>query len=413
MEADGMTREEMTMSELFATIRDRSKYYESDMVRFLCDLIRTPSFSCKEQDVIGVIAKEMTVVGIEKIRVDGLGSIIGTLGNGPHLIAFDAHVDTVYAGDRSQWFFDPFTPKIEDGKVWGRGAVDQKSGLASMVYAAKLIKELNLNSAFTILFTGTVIEEDCDGLCWQYLIQEEKIHPELVIITEPTNMNLYRGQRGRMEIRVDAKGRSCHGSAPERGDNAIYKTARIALEIEKLNERLPADLFLGKGTITVTEIRSSSPSLCAVADGSDLHLDRRLTWGETKESAVAEVRDAAARAGYPDAEVTVLKFEEPAYTGRIYPIEKYYPTWILPENSEFMVTAKETYQLLFDKQPLIDKWTFSTNAVGIAGKHGIPCLGLGPGDEIYAHAPNEACPIEQITDAASFYAALVARLNGR
>ncbi len=243
------------------------------------------------------------------------------------MIAFDAHIDTVYPGDRAQWKSDPFKPRIKDGKIWGRGTVDQKGGMAAMVYAAKIIKELGLNDQFTIYFTGTVMEEDCDGLCWQYLLKEEKLKPEFVVITEPTNLNIYRGHRGRMEIRVEVKGRSCHGSAPERGDNAIYKIARIALEIEKLNKRLRNDPFLGKGTVTVTEVRSSSPSLCAVADGAGIHLDRRLTAGETKASALAEVRDAAKRAGYPDAKVFVLNYAEAAYTGKVYPTEKYYPTW--------------------------------------------------------------------------------------
>ena len=169
------------------------------------------------------------------------------------------------------------------------------------------------------------MEEDCDGLCWQYILNEDELKPELVVITEPTNLNIYRGHRGRMEIRVEVKGRSCHGSAPERGDNAIYKIARIALEIEKLNERLRSDPFLGKGTVTISEVKSSSPSLCAVADGAGIHLDRRLTFGETKESAIAEVQDAAKRAGYPDAKVFVLNYEEAAYTGKVYPTEKYYP----------------------------------------------------------------------------------------
>jgi putative selenium metabolism hydrolase len=216
-----------------------------------------------------------------------------------------------------------------------------------------------------------------------------------------------------MEIRVEVKGRSCHGSAPERGDNAIYKIARIALEIEKLNERLRHDAFLGRGTVTVTEVRSGSPSLCAVADSAGLHLDRRLTFGETKETALAEVQEAAGRAGYPDAKVFVLNYAEAAYTGKVYPTEKYYPTWVLREDSPYLKNAVAAYTAVLGKQPLVDKWTFSTNGIAIAGMQGIPCLGLGPGNEIYAHAPNEACPLEHLSAAAAFYAALVAKMNGK
>ncbi len=399
------------MNAIYQKIGSRAKELESEITAFLMELVRTPSHSGKEEQVIQVIKKEMERTGFDEVRIDGLGSIIGRIGSGPRLIAFDAHIDTVYPGDLAQWTFDPFTPFVREGKVWGRGTVDQKGGMAAMVYAAKMIKEMGLNEQFTILFTGTVMEEDCDGLCWQYLIAEEKIRPELVVITEPTNMDIYRGHRGRMEMEVEVRGVSCHGSAPERGDNAIYKAARIALEIEKLNGGLRSDPFLGKGSITVTEARSSSPSLCAVPDGAALHLDRRLTQGETKRSAVAEVREAALRAGVTDAKVTVLTYAEPAYTGKIYPTEKYYPTWALAESSPWLQQAAAAYEGLFGRAPLIDKWTFSTNGIAIAGMNHIPCLGLGPGNEIHAHAANEACPVEHLSGAAAFYAALVAVLN--
>lgn len=392
------------------SILSGARALELDTVRILCDLVRTPSHSSKEKDVIEVIRKEMQAIGFDEIRIDGLGSIIGRIGSGPRVIAFDAHVDTVYTGDMAQWSFDPFTPKVENGKVWGRGAVDQKGGMASMLTAARLIRELHLEREITVFFTGTVMEEDCDGLCWLHLIREEGLHPELVVITEPTNMNIYRGHRGRMEMHVSVKGVSCHGSAPERGVNAIYKASRIALEIEKLNNRLPDDAFLGKGTVTVTEVVSSSPSLCAVADGARLHLDRRLTASETRESAIAEVRDAAAKAGVPEADVTPLTYREAAYTGKVYPMEKYYPTWTLPEDSPYLHRAREAYRELFSREAHVDKWTFSTNGIAIAGIHGIPCLGLGPGNEVYAHAPNEATPVEQLTGAAAFYTALAQTL---
>ena len=329
----------MTYQDILASARA----HEHDTVATLCDLVRTPSFSSKEKEVIQVIRQMMEKIGFDEIRIDGLGSIIGRIGSGPRVIAFDAHIDTVYAGDPGQWHFDPFTPKVEGGKVWGRGTVDQKGGMASMLAAARLMKEFGLGKGLTVLFTGTVMEEDCDGLCWLHLIREENIRPELVVITEPTNMNIYRGHRGRMEMHVSVKGVSCHGSAPERGVNAIYKASRIALEIERLNERLRSDPFLGKGTITVTEVVSSSPSLCAVADGARLHLDRRLTAGETKESAVAEVQEAAKAAGVPDAVVSILTYNETAYTGKTYPMEKYYPTWTMPADSPHLKAATASY----------------------------------------------------------------------
>ena len=396
----------------YAAILERAKKGERELVAFLLDLLAIPSHSAKEKEVTGRIASEMRRLGFDEVRIDGLGNVIGRIGVGARLVAFDAHMDTVYAGDRAQWSFDPFKPRVTEGKVWGRGAADQKGGLASMVYAGRIMKELGLVNGFTLLFVGSVQEEDCEGLAWKYLVEEEKIKPELVVLTEPTSLNIYRGHRGRMEIEIEVRGRSCHGSAPERGDNAAYKAARLALEIERLNESLATDAFLGKGTVAVTEIVSGSPSLCAIPDTARLHLDRRLTAGETKESAIAEVREAAGRAGVPDAKVFVPEYREPSHTGRIYPFEKYFPTWVLEENSAWLKSAVTAYAGLFGRSPKVDKWTFSTNGVGITPFYGIPCLGLGPGNEPQAHAADEYCPVKDLPLAAAFYAALVTTLSG-
>lgn len=401
------------MDDLYSAIMARAKELEDETVKVLADMIRVPSPSTKEKEVVDLIRGEMGRAGFDEVRVDGLGSVIGRLGDGPRVIAFDAHIDTVDTGDLAAWETDPFSPERVDGRLFGRGAVDQKGGMASMISAARIIREMGLNDAFTIYFTGTVMEEDCDGLCWLYLIDEEGLKPELVVITEPTNMNLYRGHRGRMEIGLRAGGLSCHGSAPERGDNAVYKMSRIVLEVEKLNERLADDPFLGKGSVAVTEFVSSSPSLCAVPDGASIHLDRRLTRGETREAALEEAQEAARSAGYAETVVEVLHYDEPAYTGLRYRMEKYYPTWVLDDDSPHLAAGIATYAGLFGRSPLVDKWTFSTNGTVIAGLRGIPCLGFGPGDETLAHAPNEACPVEHLVGASAFYAAFTAHLNGK
>jgi putative selenium metabolism hydrolase len=395
----------------YATILARAKKGEQELVAFLIDLLAIPSPSGEESRVTERIVGEMRQLGFDEARIDGLGNVIGRIGRGPRLVAFDAHVDTVDAGDRAQWSFDPFQPRFTEGKVWGRGAADQKGGLASMVHAGRLVRELGLGRDFTLLFIGSVQEEDCEGMAWKYLVEEEKIRPELVVLTEPTSLNIHRGHRGRLEIEIEVRGRSCHGSAPERGDNAAYKAARLALEIERLNERLADDAFLGKGTVAVTEIASGTPSLCAVPDTARLHLDRRLTAGETKERAVAEVREAAGRAGIPEAGISIPEYRVPSHTGKICPFEKYFSTWVLEENSPCLKKAVSAYTGLFGREPKVDKWTFSTNGVGIMPFYGIPCLGFGPGNEPQAHAVDEYCPIEDLSLAAAFYAALVTTLS--
>ncbi len=399
---------------VFKKIRELSLQYEQETAEFLAEMVQTPSFSGKEKAMVHLIKTQMEKEGFEEVWLDNLGSVIGRIGKGKRLIAFDAHIDMVYPGNPDNWDFPPHAGKIKNGKVWGRGASDQLGGMASMITAAKIIKKLDLNDEFTILFTGTVMEEDCDGIAWEHLIKEDGIKPELVVSTEPTSLNIYRGHRGRMEMTIEVKGVSCHGSAPERGVNAIYKMAKIALEVEKLNECLANDDFLGKGTITTSVFESGSPSQCAVADFARIQVDRRLTAGETMEIAVGELEDCCQRAGVPEAEIKVLNYEEAAWTGKRYPVLKYFPTWKLDAGSPYLKDAVEAYKATLDKEPKVDKWTFSTNCVFIMGKHPeIKCIGLGPGDEDQAHASNEMTRVSDLSAAAAFYAGLVAKMNGK
>ena len=389
----------------FKQVVKQAEHYKPDMTRFLREMVALPSESCGEKAVIQRIKQEMEKVGFDKVEIDPMGNVLGYLGSGSTLIAMDAHVDTVGVGNLENWEFDPYKGFEDDDIIGGRGTSDQEGGMASMVYGAKIIKDLDLAGDFTLLVTGTVQEEDCDGLCWQYIIQENGIRPEFVVSTEPTSCNIYRGQRGRMEIRVDVQGISAHGSAPERGDNAIFKMGPILNELTELHTRLKDDPFLGKGSLTVSEIFFTSPSRCAVADSCAISIDRRLTWGETWEGALDEIRalPAVKAAG---AQVSMYQYDRPAYTGLVYPTECYFPAWVLDEDHAACQTLVTAYQSLYNDKPLVDKWTFSTNGVSIMGRYGIPCVGFGPGHEDQAHAPNEKTWKDELVKAAAMYAVI-------
>ncbi len=393
--------------DLHAAITREAGRHERAMVRFLREMVAIPSESTQEKAVIQRIAREIRATrAFDSVRVDGLGNLHARIGKGPRLIAIDAHVDTVGVGKPEEWAHDPYRGKLTKTHVWGRGAGDQEGAIASMVYAGRIIKDLGLRSnEWSLLMTFTVMEEDCDGLCWQYIHHEEGVEPEVVVVTDSTDCNILRGQRGRMEIGVRTRGRSCHGSMPHKGDNAIYKIARIVGEIEKLNDRLGSDPFLGKGTITVSYIDCETPSMCAVPGGAYIHLDRRLTVGDTRTSAVREVREAVRRAGVRGAKVEVCSYARPSYTGLEYPTESYFPTWCVDEDSDPVRAAVRTYNRLFRRPPKVGRWTFSTNAVSIAGMYGIPCVGFGPAPEDVAHTVNDSVPIEQLVMSAAFYAA--------
>ena len=262
-------------------IKDLSEKYRAYTAENLSKIVKVPSFSGEEKAVVHKLKELCLEAGFDEVYIDGLGSLVGRIGSGPRKIAFDAHIDTVTIGDPGQWETEPFSGEITDSLVKGRGSTDQKGGAASMITAGRILKELNYSGEFTIFFTFTIMEEDCDGMCWKYLIEEEKLVPDFFVSTEPSSCNLYRGHRGRMEMEVSFKGVSCHGSAPERGVNAAYKAARGVLAMEKLNSELQPDdeNFLGKGTIVVSQMSAQGPSQCAVPDTASLYLDRRLTWG--------------------------------------------------------------------------------------------------------------------------------------
>lgn len=379
---------------------------KADLVKFMQDIVRIPSLSSEEGAVVDRIRDEMLRIGYDEVTIDPMGNVLGRIGSGPRVIAFDGHVDTVDVGDPALWDRDPHSGDIEDGILYGRGSSDMKGGVACSVYAGALLKKRGIPDNVTFYATATVQEEDCDGLCWQYIVNEDGLRPDLVVITEPTSLRIYRGHRGRMEVEVHTSGVSCHGSAPERGVNAIYKMADIVAEIENLNEQLEPRDPLGKGTVTISEIRSTSPSLCAVADGCTIHLDRRLTIDETEETAVAELL-ALPSIQAAGATVTVLDYAVPSHTGLTYPTRKYYPTWEMAEDEPVIQAAMTAYKKAFDTEPELGHWTFSTNGVATAGMHHIPTIGFGPGHEHFAHAPNEQTEVEHLVCCAAFYSALV------
>jgi putative selenium metabolism hydrolase len=430
----------------YERIKAAAKACQPAMVRFLRDMISHPSESCEEREVIACIRDEMEKVGFDKVEVDGLGNIIGWMGEGDRIIAIDSHVDTVGIGNIENWTDDPYKGYEDDEVIYGRGGSDQEGGLASAVYGAKIMKDLSLiPEGYRLMVVGSVQEEDCDGLCWQYIVNKDGIRPEFVISTEPTDGGIYRGQRGRMEIRVDVKGVSCHGSAPERGDNAIYKMADIIQDVRALNnngcddstqirglvrmldprfnpEHFEDARFLGRGTCTVSQVFFTSPSRCAVADSCAISIDRRMTAGETWDSCLEEIRNLPAVKRYgDDVKVSMYMYDRPSWTGEVYRTEAYFPTWINREDAAHVKALVDAHKALFGERrvgpdsqkelrdkPLTDKWTFSTNGVAIQGRYGIPCVGFGPGAESQAHAPNEITFKQDLVNCAALYAAAIA-----
>jgi putative selenium metabolism hydrolase len=393
------------------TMEQRAAEILDDAVDFLRKIIYLPSLSGDEEKVARAIARKMVDLGYDEVTIDSFGSVIGRIGNGPRKIMYDAHIDTVGIGDRQSWPHDPFNGKYDDGWIWGRGASDNKGGLVSIMYGAALAKH-DLPEDLSLYVVGSAMEEDCDGIAFKTIIGEDGLRPEVVLLSECTSLKVYRGHRGRMEITVKTGGTSCHASAPERGDNAIYKINRIINGIEELNGRLKDDPLLGKGSVAVTRIEGDGPSLNAIPDRCEIFMDRRLTTGETRESALKEIRKVVSDAGI-EAEVEVLVHKGRGWTGKQVEMEKYYPSWTLAEDHPGVTAGLAAATETLGKPAELGNWVFSTNGVYTAGLEGIPTLGFGPAEEEYTHSVEDRVSEEHLLKAITFYSLYPRHYSGK
>ncbi len=374
--------------------------YQERIVKFLRDLIAIPAESGREGERCERVRREYESLGFDEVFFDRLGTVVARIGSGDLKVLYDGHIDCVGVGDRDAWDFDPFAGKHEAGEVWGRGAVDELPAIAGMAYGARILADRGVPDGITLYLTASVMEEDCDGYCMRHLIEEEGIRPDMVVLGEPTDLAVFRGHRGRLEATITTRGVSAHGAHASRGVNALYKMAPIILDVERLNQDLAEDEFLGKGSIIVSSIECTTPSLNAVPDSARIYLDRRLTVGETVDSAMAEL-EALPHLG--DAEVELLKYDAVSWRGTRARQDKYYPTWVLDEDHPLVQGVAAAAEEVLGAEPPISRWWFSTNGVATMGAYGIPTVGFAPGREELAHTTQERVSVEDLLKATAVY----------
>lgn len=379
-----------------------------DIIKFMRDIVAIPSMDGQLKEVGERIAAEMKKFGFDEVRFDKMGNIMGRMGNGSKVMVYDSHIDTVGIGDPDAWEWDPFKGKVEDGVLYARGACDEKGSTPGMVYGIALAKKYGLLDDITVWYFGNM-EEWCDGIAPNTFVEVDPgIKPDFVVIGEPTKMNVYRGHKGRLEMKVTAKGKSAHAASNHLGDNAIYKMLPVIEGISKLEPKLGDHEFLGHGKITVSDMQVKTPSINAVPDECTIYIDRRMTFGETKEEVIAQVEALIPPEHKNDIKVEELYYEEPSYTGFVFPVDKYFPAWAFEEDHPFVTAAKATREAIgFEPKPA-GKWNFSTNGIYWAGKAGIPSIGFGPGDEETAHTVLDSVKLDDVVKATEFYALLPA-----
>jgi len=267
-------------------------------------------------------------------------------------------------------------------------------------------RDLGLLDGWTAWYFGNM-EEWCDGIAPNTFVEVDPgIRPDFVVIGEPTKMQVYRGHKGRIELKVTAKGVSAHAASNHVGINAIYLLIPVIAGIRDLEPSLGDDPFLGHGKITVSDMTVKTPSINAVPDEAVIYIDRRMTFGETKEDAIAQVEALIPEESKQRVKVEALFYEEPSYTGFVFPVDKYFPAWALDEKHDLVQAGLQARELIGLEPKPASKWSFSTNGIYWAGKANIPSIGFGPGDEVTAHTVNDSVDLNDMVKATEFYALL-------
>ena len=381
-----------------------------NIIQFLRDICAIPSMEGQLRAVGERIGAEMSGLGFDEVRFDRMGNILGRIGSGKRVIVYDSHIDTVGVGDPASWGWDPFKGKVEDGILYARGAVDEKGSTPGMVYGLAFAREFGFLDDMTVYYFGNM-EEWCDGIAPNTFVEvDPKVRPDYVVIGEPTKMQVYRGHKGRIELKVTASGRSAHAASHYLGDNAVYKMMAIITQIRELDRRMRFGMGYhpvhGYPSIAVTDVSARTASLNAVPDQFTIYIDRRITISEPHDEVIAQIKGLIPDYLQEEIQVEELFYDAPSYTGFVFPVSKYYPAWLLEEMHPLAQAGQHTVQTLWGEQRPFGTWDFSTNGTYWMGKAGIPAIGFGPGDEKFAHTINEQVPLDDVVAATEFYALL-------
>ncbi len=380
---------------------DKSK----NVIKIASKLIHIKSLSGEEKEIAYIIRDHLNEMGVDKSFIDEYGSVIGIIKGGiDKTLVFEGHMDHVPEGDISQWLNDPYEPIIIDNKLYGRGSVDMKGAIASMISSITNLR--NYKNLPTIYYVFVPFEEISEGTVFKHTIEQTlKIRPDLVVLGEATNLNLHIGQRGRTVLKITLKGRSAHASMPS---NAINPLLGACTFIHKLaNLSFPTHKVLGQSTCSPTIIDCEPKSTPMIPDTCKLIVDYRFVVSETRKDILEKIKNILEKLnerknilGYS---VEINKGTAILWTGKRIAYEDFYPAWIMDKDSSLI---KRAYYILKEHviEPIIGVWRFSTDGVYSAGIASIPTIGIGPGDENLAHMPNEYVPVKHLLLAEKIYA---------
>jgi len=405
----------MAVETVVSEIKQRVEMSRADIIQFMREICAIPSMDGQLKAVGERIGAEMTKLGFDEVRFDKMGNILGRIGNGKRVIVYDSHIDTVGVGDPASWGWDPFIGKVENDILYARGACDEKGSTPGMIHGLAMARDLGLLEGTTAYYFGNM-EEWCDGIAPNAFVEvDPKVKPDFVVIGEPTKMNVYRGHKGRVELKITATGRSAHAASHYLGDNAVYKMMAIIAQIRELDRRMRFGMgyhpVQGYPSIAVTDVMARTASLNAVPDQFTIYLDRRITLTEPRDEVIAQIKGLIPDYLQDEIHVEELFYDTPSYTGLVFPVSKFYPPWLLDDAHPITQAGQRTIEALWGEKRTLGTWDFSTNGTYWAGKAGIPSIGFGPGDEKFAHTSLEQVPLNEVVAATEFYALFPRLLN--
>jgi len=370
------------------------------------ELVRIPSVSGKEHAISKKISKQLESMGVqtEAVGLNVVGRIRGSQGK-PTLI-LNSHMDTVDVGNREDWHVDPFGAEIRDGKIYGRGAADDKGSLAAMIMAIDTILKARVELRGNLVFIADTWEEGGTEKVKERkgifeLIDSKVIQGDAALIGEPTALHIGIGMRSPCMMEVISKGKAAHGSRPHTGSNAIVKMAKLVAAIGEL--KVGHHEFLGSGSANVGIIEGGFyPTV--VPDRCRIVLDRRLTMGETPESATEGVLDLIKKVCERDNDLKLEDFEVKVQFS-------WWPTLMSP-NEPIVGTLRKAAALVLGAEPDLIPKKGHNNGGYIYHTTRVPVVIFGPGHETAPHSADECIEIEQVIDGVKIYTAAIVDFLG-
>jgi putative selenium metabolism hydrolase len=374
------------------------KEHKTDIINFTSEIIKIKSYSSQEERLVSFLkkyinsfpdGKNITVITLKNNILLKIGK--KTFQNKKSLL-YDAHIDTVPVIDEKKWYYAPFSGKVVDKKIFGRGACDDKGCVAALIFTSFALNKYltlyrNNNLNYEIYFSLSSNEEDSTGKGIEEILK--KVFPTFAIICEPSDLKIVYGHKGKFAFKTTFYGKTVHSSVPHLGINAVYMATSFIKNIEKINNISKPKNLLGKPTVAVTFLETKTNSLNSIPYQCSVYVDYRGVVKEKEGQIIKKFVNTVPK--------KYKKFVKTQF------LHRYFSPWILNPHHKLLTSAKKTFLETFETKPDCVLWPFCTNGSITMGDKKIPSIGFGPGKPQLAHRDNEYIEISQIFDAIKFY----------